>query len=407
MGDHRGQRVNGEDEPKRCGFVLSGGGAYAAYEVGVMRALLTGASPATGYQAIDAEVITGTSAGSVNGAVMASASWSDELLAIDYLERAWVQRIADQPGACSSNVVRLRASPFGFFNPACVGSDGAFYRAFAEDVAYLAQESVTRGATVLEAAGTLPQRFVEAFDLGILIAGDPLRQTLRDIVDFDRIQRSPRQIRIAATNWRTGELRVFTNQDLTPASGINVLLASSAIPGVFRSVEIDGEPYVDGGVVMNTPLRPAIQAGASELHVIYMDPDVRRVPLPRLRNTLNTFYRMLVISFGLTVSRDIRTAAAVNRRLRESPETAARSVLTGEPRPKRYRPLTIHRYYPTDDLGGTFRWLDFERDHIRRLIERGYEDALVHDCHANRCVIEGREHAVTRAETAEWARRDA
>jgi predicted acylesterase/phospholipase RssA len=194
---------------------------------------------------------------------------------------------------------------------------------------------------------------------------------------------------------------------MTDADGLDVLLGSSAIPGIFRSVDIGNEPYVDGGVVMNTPLRPAIQAGATSLHVIYMDPDVRRIPLPRLRNTLNTLYRMVVISFGLTVSRDIRTAAAINLRLHQGQQAATRTVLTGEPRPKRYRPLVIHRFHPSEDLGGTFRWLDFERQHIARLIERGYEDACVHDCQANRCVIPGNEEAIVRTDSPGWVRRDA
>ena len=158
---------------------------------------------------------------------------------------------------------------------------------------------------------------------------------------------------------------------------------------------------------MSTPLRPAIQAGATDLHVIYMDPDVQQIPLPRLRNTLNTLYRMLVISFGVTVGRDIRTAAAINRRLRSGGGAAFATRLSGETRDRSYRPLTVHRYHPTEDLGGTFRWLEFDREHIIRLIERGYEDTRVHDCRANRCVIEGQEDDRSRAETAEWVRRDA
>jgi predicted acylesterase/phospholipase RssA len=396
-----------ETEPRRCGFVLSGGGAYAAYEVGVLRALVTGVSPATHHAPIDADVVSGTSAGSVNAALLASAPWGDAVGAVDALERAWVSRISEPPGACASNVLRLRANPLSLFNPSCVFGGAQFYADFVEDFTFLTQETLARGTAFAQGDGTVRQRLLEAFDLGTLVTGDPLRELLRDAIDFDRVRRSPRAVRIAATNWRTGELRVFRNEELTDLRGIEVLLASSSIPGVFPSVEIDDDPYVDGGVVMNTPLRPAIQAGATELHVIYMDPDVRHMALPRRRNTLNTLYRLLAISFGLTVSRDIRTAAIVNRRLRESQAAATTTVLTGERRERRYRPLAIHRYHPSDDLGGTFRWLDFNRDHIIRLIQRGYEDALTHDCVRNRCVIEGREDAVSGADTAQWARRDA
>jgi len=274
-------------------------------------------------------------------------------------------------------------------------------------LSFLARDAATRTAMVLEPQGTARQRLLEAFDLGTLITGEPLRELLPEIVDFGAIRRSPRAVRIATTNWKTGELRVFSNDELTDKQGVNVLLASSAIPGVFPTVEIDDEPYVDGGVLMNTPLRPAIQAGATDLHVIYMDPDVRRIPLPRRRNTLNTLYRMLVISFGVTVSRDIRTAAAINRRLREDASQAATTVLTGEPRERKYQPVTIHRYHPAEDLGGTFRWLDFNRDHIARLIDQGYIDACAHDCRANRCVLADRDEPLPDNDTADWVRRDA
>jgi predicted acylesterase/phospholipase RssA len=377
----------------RSGFVLSGGGAYAAYEVGVMRALVTGASPATDFRPVNGDVVAGTSAGSVNGAILVAIAGADSQAAVDYLERVWITEIADEADACGSHVLRLRANPLNLLNPACLSAPW-FYATFAEDVGFLVGAAATRATNFLSAGGTLRQRLVESFDLGTVISGQPLRQALSRIVDFDSIRTSQRQLRISTTNWRTGELRVFANSDIDRGNGVNLLLASSAIPGVFPSVEIDGEPYVDGGLVMNTPLLPAIQAGASHLHVMYMDPEVERIPLPRIRNTLNTLYRMLAISFGLTVSRDIRVAAAINRQLRRDEEAAYTSVVSGEPRARKYRPLTIHRYYPSDDLGGTFRWLDFDRDHIRRLIDRGYQEACAHDCRVNRCAVPGLDDAV-------------
>jgi predicted acylesterase/phospholipase RssA len=390
-----------------CAFVLSGGGAYAAYELGVMRALIIGASPATGCRPIDPDVLTGTSAGSFNAALFASAPEDKASAALDYVECVWLTRIAERRGACGDNVIRFRGNVFGFLNPACFSDGTNFPAMFAGDVAFLTEQWATRSETFFSGARPLQQRVIEAFDLETFISGEPLRRVLAATVHDDRIRQSWRSIRIAATNWRTGELRVFGNTDMVGDQALLIVLGSSAIPGVFSSIEIEGEPYVDGGVVMNTPLRPAIEAGGSELHVIYMDPDVRRIPLPRLRNSLNTFYRMLVISFGLTVSRDIRTAQAINRRLRRDPNAASTTALTGSLRTREYRPLTIHRYYPTEDLGGTFRWLDFESDHLERLIQRGYEDACAHDCTANRCVLPDCEPDWDADHEPPWVRRDA
>ncbi len=389
-----------------CALVLSGGGAYAAYEVGVMRALLAGDSPATGHTPLNPNVFTGTSAGSFNAALFASSPVDEALASLAYVERVWLTRIGEVPGTCAANVIRFRANVLGLFNPACLTAESTLAGALAADLVYLGNEWAARSDTFFTADRPLRQRFIEAFDLATFISGDPLRRVLAETLDPGRIQMSARRICIAATNWRTGELRVFGNAEMDERHALLVVLASSAIPGVFASVEIDGEPYVDGGVVMNTPLRPAIRAGATELHVIYMDPDVRRIPLPRLRNSMNTFYRMLVISFGLTVSRDIGRARAINRRLGRNAQAARRDVVTGAPRDQEYRPLTIHRYHPSDDLGGTFRWLEFDVDHIERLIERGYADTCVHDCEASRCVLPGIDQ-FDNADEPPWVRRDA
>ena len=40
---------------------------------------------------------------------------------------------------------------------------------------------------------------------------------------------------------------------------------------------IDGDSFVDGGLVMNTPLLPALRAGAETIHVIYLDPAVKAI----------------------------------------------------------------------------------------------------------------------------------
>jgi predicted acylesterase/phospholipase RssA len=387
--------------------VLSGGGAYAAYEVGVMRALIHGESPATGYAPVDPGVITGTSAGSFNAALFASAPSVDPSEALDYVQRIWLDHIGEEAGSCTGNVIRLRANVFGFLNPACLVRESGYAQLFSEDVEILTYEWSRRSDAFFTGPGTLRQRFIEAFDLATFLSARPLRDLLDWAIRSERIVSNPRAIRIAATNWRTGELRVFGNDELTGHQALAAVLASSAIPGVFASIEIEGDPYVDGGVVMNTPLRPALRAGATEIHVVYMDPDVRNIPLPQVRNTLNTFYRMLVVSFGLVVSRDIGTVEGINRRIRRDRNAAQVSAVSGAPRENTYRPVTAHRYFPTDDLGGTFRWLDFDRAHITRLIERGYEDTIRHDCERNRCVFAERDSSWHLDDTAEWARHDA
>lgn len=70
-------------------------------------------------------------------------------------------------------------------------------------------------------------------------------------------------LHIVACNLRTCAATDFDHGPALPA-----LLASAAIPGVFPPVIVEGEPYVDGGVVANCPIGVARKAGASDVLVI-------------------------------------------------------------------------------------------------------------------------------------------
>src|ERR1700682_5706115 len=98
VGDHRGEFVNPPYEVSA--LVLSGGGAYAAYEVGVMKALIAGVSPATGLTPLDPAIFSGSSAGSVNAAFMASQPAATLSSTVQYLEDLWVDQIAEDSASC-------------------------------------------------------------------------------------------------------------------------------------------------------------------------------------------------------------------------------------------------------------------------------------------------------------------
>ena len=68
---------------------------------------------------------------------------------------------------------------------------------------------------------------------------------------------------IVAANLRTGKEHWFESGALQPA-----LLASTALPSIFPPVLVDGELYVDGGVVNNVPISRAIEQGAKEIYVL-------------------------------------------------------------------------------------------------------------------------------------------
>jgi NTE family protein len=68
---------------------------------------------------------------------------------------------------------------------------------------------------------------------------------------------------VTATELDSGTERVFTSGPL-----LAPLLASSAMPGIFPPIEIDGTLYIDGGVADNVPMAPAVAMGAQTLYVM-------------------------------------------------------------------------------------------------------------------------------------------
>ena len=77
--------------------VFSGGGAFAAFEVGVLKALVNGKSPATRNIPVDPSIYTGTSAGAFNAAVLVSKPEGDSGARVAHLEKVWLERIAGGP----------------------------------------------------------------------------------------------------------------------------------------------------------------------------------------------------------------------------------------------------------------------------------------------------------------------
>src|SRR5262249_10779048 len=141
------------------------------------------------------------------------------------------------------------------------------------------------------------------------------------------------------------------------------------------------------------------------LHVVYLDPDISRIPLRRMQNTIDTVDRSVTIFRAAILHRDLDCANDINRGLSllQDPETAtalsddqrkALLRLLGRmqnypPESGMFRPVTIHCYHPRDDLGGVVGLLNFDRDQIVRLIERGFADTTEHDCAESGCLLPG------------------
>ena len=369
--------VNGSKQA----VVLSGGGADGAYAVGVLKALCFGQSPATNFQPLVPDIFTGTSVGAYNAAFLVSQWDTYGKESVTNLERAWLDILSDDAQKCGNGVFRIRANPVKFLNPLCfIPTPLQPFSQLGEDSAILTWEGLQRAINFATAPEGLLQRAVNLLNFSSFVSREPLVRSLRETIQFPAIYQSKRALRIAATNWATGDVQIFNNLDMTDQLGPLAILASSAIPGIFPMTEIGEQPFVDGGVLINTPLKPAIDAGAENLHVIYLDSDVRNIPLPPVENTVSTLYRMQLISWAQTVEQDIETAKRINLELAfEQLAPEAVKILQRTPYLRRvpdHRPLTIYTYHPRSDPEGALGALDFSRDRLQRLIEQGFNDTI-------------------------------
>lgn len=108
----------------------------------------------------------------------------------------------------------------------------------------------------------------------------PLRQTLTDLVDFDRINDGPVRLSVSAVDVESGNFVEFDNRHMR--IGPEHIMASGALPPGFPAVMINGRAYWDGGLVSNTPLRHVVDnLGGQDATIFQVDLFSARGALPR------------------------------------------------------------------------------------------------------------------------------
>jgi NTE family protein len=213
----------GGRQSSRVGLVLGAGGVVGqAYQAGVLAALEREAH----WDPRDADVIVGTSAGSVSGAALRVGVPASDLAATAIgapLSRrggALLQRILPDDGPLPvptvKSLLRLWSPP----SPALLNRMAQRPLAFRADVA--AMTMIPRGQVDITTRARALDEFI----------GD----------------RWPEGLRICAVR-RSDGARVVFGRDNAPRSRLaSAVLASCAIPGYFTPIVIDGKEYVDGGV---------------------------------------------------------------------------------------------------------------------------------------------------------------
>lgn len=258
-------------EPILIDLALQGGGSHGAFTWGVLDRLLEA-------HQLQIAAISGTSAGAMNAAVLAD-GWTDRGAA----------------GARKSlDMYWRRVSQTAAFSP--------LQRSFLDRL----MGRWTLDTSPAYIAMDLMSRLISPYDVNPMNL-NPLRSILAESIDFDRLTRSPIKLFITATSVRTGRGRIFRNGEITP----DVLLASACLPTIFRAVEIDGEPYWDGGYAGNPTITPLVrESDAHDTILVQINPTERQ---ERPRSAAEILNRLNEISFNSPLAKELRMIALLRQ----------------------------------------------------------------------------------------------
>jgi len=358
----------------RIGLVLPGGGARAAYQVGVLRAL---ADLLPARSANPFAVIAGTSAGAINATELAIHAERFRIAAMN-LERVWRNFKVNQ--------------------------------VFRADVASMLRSSLHWFLALVSGGWLLPPP-KSFFD------NHPLRELLHENFDFDGIGRAIRAghlhaLAISAAGYGSSRsvsffegqpdkhswYRVRRGGEATKLT-LDHLMASVAVPFLFPPVMMGNEFFGDGSMRQATPFSAAIHLGADRLLVIGTRNDARveRRKTPRSPSFGQIFGFMLDALFSDGLYSDLERLNQINDLLRQvGPVRTSHSVL---------KPVDLLVILPSRDLseiarthvkslprtlrvllrmmgamntGGSelMSYLMFESTFTRELIALGYRDAM-------------------------------
>lgn len=96
-----------------------------------------------------------------------------------------------------------------------------------------------------------------------LVTPRQLRRLIESRLPYRRLEEAVLPCHVVATDVLTGRETIISQGEALPA-----LLASTAIPAVFPSVNLGGQPLMDGGIASNTPISAAVALGASRVLVL-------------------------------------------------------------------------------------------------------------------------------------------
>jgi NTE family protein len=258
-------------DPILVDLALQGGGSHGAFTWGVLDRLLE-------EPWVRIEGISGTSAGAMNAAVL-----------VDSYAKGGAER--------------ARAALESFWRRV---AEAARFSPFRRGPIDVLLGRWTLDSSPMYVAMDLLSRLLSPYDLNPM-GNNPLRAILADMVDFERLAQAPIKLFITATNVRTGRGHVFNNSEVTP----DVLLASACLPTMFQAIEINGEPYWDGGYSGNPTMTPLIRECKSQDTILVQINPVERSESPRSASEI--LNRLNEVSFNAVLLKELRMMALLRQ----------------------------------------------------------------------------------------------
>jgi NTE family protein len=295
--------------PNTTGLILSGGGARAAYQVGVLAAIERMRREVGAAQGNPFPVISGTSAGAINAAFLASNADRYDL-AIEELVGVWRNFQVEQV---------YRSDVLGMIR------------------------SGARWLSLLSLGWLIAQKKLRPKSL---LNNDPLSELLAQRIDLQRLpslldQGHLKALAITASSYSTGEHVTFydscqavtpwvRNQRLAQRCSLSHehLLASSAIPFIFPAMRLDGPQghafFGDGSMRQTAPISPAIHLGASKILVVgagrMLEPPKKNESEPTYPSLAHIAGHALSSIFLDSLAVDVERMQRINQTLELIPE---------------------------------------------------------------------------------------
>ncbi|WP_421785905.1 patatin-like phospholipase family protein [Hyphobacterium sp.] len=158
---------------------------------------------------------------------------------------------------------------------------------------------------------------------------NPLRNILEECIDFNALPHCKElQLFICATSVKSGRPRIFSAADITA----DAVLASACLPFLFQAVEIDGEPYWDGGFTGNPAIWPLYYADTPrDILIVNLNP-IERDDTPK--SAADIMNRVNEVTFNASLLAELRALAFVK-------DLLANDQLKGEVR-ENFRDMLVH-----------------------------------------------------------------